>query len=340
MSGRKMMTKINPWGCIPEHIDIGNIEEAKSFSENKLSVIRKQLSPTIERYMGNCDILIGGSLGRKEALPSSDIDGFVLSDESCEADVIEKILENLKGIASSPKLNLEMAPAGAFSTITKVNELLENYGGRDDSNESLTRRMTVLLEGVGINTRSGFVNDCKKRILHRYLKDLLDDQTRGPIFLINDVIRYYRTIAVDYEYKKTEVGKPWAVRLIKFRHSRKILYFGALLPLLQSINESERIGWLEEQFINNTPLERIILLLNSYGRKEDWDILKYYNYFVGFFKDNKQKDNLNKIQFDQRDSDNKYLALRDNSRNLRDALHNFVKSVDHWQETFWKYGLS
>ncbi len=199
--------------------------------------------------------------------------------------------------------------------------------------------MSVLTEGTGIGN-SDFINDAKKEILQKYLKDLLEDPTRGPIFLINEIIRYYRTIAVDYEYKKVEVGKPWAVRLTKLRHSRKVLYFGALLPLLQSIKAADRIEWLEDQFINYTPLERIILLLNRYGRKEDWDILKYYDTFIGYIKNRENRDQLNDIEFNQRDSNVDYLMLRDNARSLRDAFHNFIRYVDHWEATLWKYVLS
>lgn len=299
------------------------------------------MSTILEMYDGAYDILIAGSLSRKEALPTSDIDGFVLAKSSYDKRTADDIFKKLEEIASSAEVNLKIATKGVFSTVTPVSELLKNYGGMKDTNQLLTRRMSVLIEGTGIgNTYTSVVYNTKKKILERYLRDIFVDPKKGPIFLINEIIRYYRTIAVDYEYKKVEVGKPWAVRLAKFRHSRKMLYIGALLPLVQSIKEKHRIEWLENQFINYTPLERIILLIERYGRKEDWDILKYYDNFIGYLKDNEFRDGLDNISFDQRDCYKNYQMISDNARNFRNSFHNFIKYVDHWQEILWKYVLS
>ena len=336
------VNRTDPWSYVPAHIDIADLLEAKTFSEEKLAIIRDDLGPKLDEHHGECDILIAGSLSRKEAQQTSDIDGFVLSRAICSENDAKVILGHLRKIATSREVGLRMASEGAFSTVTTINELLTNYGGSKDNNQSLTRRMSVLIEGTGVGKGiNNVVVDAKRRILTNYLRDLFVDASRGPVFLINEVIRYYRTIAVDYEFKKEEVGRPWAVRLAKFRHSRKVLYLGALLPLIQSISETkDRVGWLEDQFTNYTPLERILLLLKDYGRKEDWDILKYYNIFVGLFKNKCFREHLDNISFDKRDGDDNYQLIRDNARNLHVSFHNFIKTVDHWQNTLWKYVLS
>ncbi len=328
----------NPWSCIPEYLEASNIIEAKDFSNEKLQIIRVELSTVLKKYNNNCDVLIAGSLGRKEALAASDLDAFVLSKNSCEANTAKEILECLEEIVTSSQVDLRMASQGSFSDSISFNDLLQNYGGKKDTNKSLTRRMSLLIEGKGID--DNYVDNAKKQILEIYLRDLLEDSTRGPIFLINEIIRYYRTIAVDYEHKKEEAGKPWAVRLTKLRHSRKVLYFGALLPLLQSVKEHNGLEYLKDQFVNYTPLERIILLIDRYGRKEDWDIIRHYDTFIGFIKDSEFREKLDSIDNNKRSSDINYLMVRDNARALRDAFHNFIKYVDHWQETLWKYVLS
>jgi len=52
-----------------------------------------------------------------------------------------------------------------------------------------------------------------------------DSMSETSRFLLHDLIRYYRTICVDFEYKTYENGKPWGDRNIKIQFSRKFLYF-------------------------------------------------------------------------------------------------------------------
>jgi len=53
-----------------------------------------------------------------------------------------------------------------------------------------------------------------------------------PRALINELIRYYKTVAVDYLYKVEETNKPWALRNLKLRHSRKFWFFSTIALIL------------------------------------------------------------------------------------------------------------
>lgn len=332
------------WDRVPTSVRdrCRELEDAAQFTDRVVGNLKEQMQQSVEeRREKKLALVVAGSLGRKEAHQTSDVDAFVLFQTHSDnnSSVSDEVLMELRAAVMS--LGLRMASSGAFSAHCAVDELLSNIGGRKESNDTLTRRLLLLTEGEGICPGS-FIGDAKKAILKKYLADLQPGDDPRPIFLINDLIRYYRTICVDYEYKKNEAGKPWAVRLTKLRHSRKLLYFSALLPLLESIHKSpdSRLDWIEDQFLRFTPLERMILLLEVHGAPRDWELLVYYNEFVRFLGSEERRTRLDELVFDGREINPDYVAMRDNARQFRSVLNRFVYSVEEWGESIRKYVLS
>ena len=122
------------------------------------------------------------------------------------------------------------AAGGAFAGAVSCDDLVERVGLDADSNRLLTLRMLLLLESV--SPLGGDVHArCRDRVLDTYLREV--DAFRPPRFFLNDLIRYWRTIAVDFEGKaRADEGRKWAARLAKLRTSRKVLFAGGLLPIL------------------------------------------------------------------------------------------------------------
>jgi hypothetical protein len=169
--------------------------------------------------------------------------------------------------------------------------LLINFGGDKETNQDFTRRMLYMLESKWLFNEEQYVS-LKKTILEKYIKaDLLDSSLNR--FMLNDVIRYYRTICTDYEYKVHENGKSWGVRKIKLRFSRKLLYFSGLITIASTSNFSRENKIAKTlSFLDLTPVERIRFIL---GEQQTKKMIGYYKDFLDEISQDSVRDSLNSI---------------------------------------------
>lgn len=287
------------------------LREASEKSEKRI----RELSELNNSYKGEgIALVVTGSLARREITEASDFDAFLVAEQT---DGDPPKAKELWDAAKSLMLLNDPSKTGAFGNKELVNfgGILENIGGNNDNNIKITQRMLIVLESIAFGDVDLY-ESLKKEIVDRYISDSITNHQLG-MFILNDVIRYYRTICVDFEYKTHEESKPWGIRNIKLVYSRKLIYFAGLLmcaELAQRSYVQKRQIFLDLMRI--PPLERILQIMGS-------DVLRaldHYENFLAALSDEGKRNELLGVTSGERNKSSTFVDLKNGGHHFAWAL--------------------
>lgn len=285
-------------------------------------------------------VVVSGSLARDEFTPGSDIDWTLLIDGQADPDVIELLprIEKLVNEAAAKPPGRE----GTFGTMAFSHDLIHQIGGEDDTNRNTTRRILLLLESSPVGRPDAYER-VLKNVLQRYINE--DDGFRRgsgkyhvPRFLQNDFARYWRTMAVDFAYKRrSRFGRGTAMRNFKLRMSRKLIYVSGLLtcfscelklnnrprlfPCPAPTGSPECVACLRD-ILRLTPLEILATTLLAFSHLDATArrLFDAYDRFLGMLSDKKTRDYLENLPSAPNPQDAIWDEARRITHEFRDAL--------------------
>lgn len=310
------------------------IESSISYSNDILSRLKKDLDSMFE---ANKDlvftIITTGSFGRLEASIESDMDLFIFCDKSSTKDFMLGKKKQIEECINK-YINKKAGDTGTFGAeaVDVFDSILANIGGNQDTNQSLTRRMLFLLEGKAIYNESVF-DSYKKNLVNKYLNSSSDGKIDK--YLLNDIIRYYRTITTDFQHKVDADGKSWGTRNIKLRFSRKLLYFAGIMTIAsasdRNLGTEDRVSYLSS-LLEISPLERIFNITNVDSDRDLHEIINEifseYEYFLSCLSDRDKRDILEDIK-DKNERVDKplYVDLSERSTKFTNSLYQLLNST-------------
>lgn len=326
-------SEASPLGALAEKTgrDFQNLRKARERTKAGLEERRTRLGNL--QHSAGASVVLMGSWGRAEVTAGSD-DDFMVLVQGAERSGIEPSGEAVRGV-------LDRAPGGQgiFGDPVFSDNLAQNIGLDRDDNSNLTRRMLFLLESVPV-TGDEVYEIVRDEVLSRYLDESVKAY-RPPRFLLNDVVRYWRTICVDFAGKEHEGPDKWGLRNAKLRTSRKILFAGGLLPVLECYRTDEVAmrGFLEQR-LALPPTDRIAQSFLDHGASDAGArTLGAYDEFVARMNDEDFRDALKKVTRETSGSSAEFAEMQRIGHELEDGLLALLYETRHLPDVVREYAI-
>ena len=159
-------------------------------------------------------IFCAGSLARMESGTNSDLDLFVTAADPGGGGELRKRLIQITLFSELMAINIRLgfppfSNDGEYLKVYFMEDLTSRTGSpRDDSENLFTTRMLLMLESQPI-AHEHIYREHLRTILTLYYRDRTAAIPFRPLFLLNDLLRYWRTMCLNYEERRHDVDWPF-----------------------------------------------------------------------------------------------------------------------------------
>jgi predicted nucleotidyltransferase len=275
------------------------IKQREKDSKSRLEALKTKIAerPDFPKLDDLC-VYVTGSYGRGEASAYSDLDLFFIhrgSEKKRKVSNRDKALLDADLIRVAEGLGFPaFTKGGLYLKIHYLDDVVASVGSQtEDFLNSFTARMLLLTESRPIVNVSVY-DDALKRLIDVYFRDYHDHAAEfRPTFLVNDIIRYWKTMCLNYEHvrnptlaeKHTEeerrVLKNKAhVKNLKLKFSRMLTCFSFVVAAVALGKAVAPDGMLK--IARATPLQRLDMVAarNSSVKKMVNEARQAYDWFL------------------------------------------------------------
>ena len=334
-----------------------HIAAARARTEAEHAKIRTALEREIHP---DTVFVVFGSLARGEYTEGSDLDWSLLIDGQVDESHLTTALSlpsKLTPLGFKKPGSTELFGCPMFS-----HELVHWIGGDADSNKNTTRRVLLLLESAGIGSGSDVRDRVITQLLGRYIEEDFryrppsDSTPFVPGFLLNDIVRFWRTMAVDYAAKRrARGGEGWALRRLKLRMSRKLIFvagFAVCLECKLHPNDPLKAESEPHAFCNAmtehlaeeltlSPLEVLMRTIHRYNADHAGSLaLSAYDEFLGLLSDEAKRTALESLEVEEVKGSALFEEAEGISRSFREGiLELFYETSDELTSLTKRFGV-
>lgn len=305
------------------------LDQRKKHTNERLKEFKNHLDKELDHVFKagappDISIYVTGSYGRSEAGEHSDLDLFLLyysSKDNAELSRLNEILLQAAVINALRSCKFpDPSDDGVFLRVHNVHKILHALGSPSDDYENhFTARILMLTESQAIHNEKLF-HEAQRKIIDAYYNDYHDHVGEfRPVFLMNDVLRFWRTLCLNYEHKRvrqniSENDKAKIhLRNLKLKFARVMTCYSLVIWILGKVKAQKDVPPdTLLSGVRTAPIDRIAHFVSSDSRQKIEDAYENYLRFTGrpakeVFRDLTDKSKRSKI-FEAADDFGKIIA--------------------------------